>query len=170
MAPGGLAILLAERLLEARLNATLRSELGATYGVHANVHRPSHGRTLEVTTSVGMPRAGDAVTSLLAAVEDIGAGNVTTAELDPLKLSFARETVTLWQSVPELAAWLRGLAEQGLPPDTDANLAARLHALTPADLAEALAPCTGREVVTVVGEAKAVAAALEGTGVRVQTR
>ena len=161
VAQGGLAMQITEILLESRLNRELRSELGATYGVHASLTQPPHGLTLTLTSDVGMPFAGRAVTALMSALDEVAAGRVSPGELDRLKLSWARSTVTRWQSAPELASWLADVATADLAPDIGLQLAEQLHALTPHDLASALGDCVGHEFVSVQGAATPAAMALD---------
>jgi predicted Zn-dependent peptidase len=160
-----LALTLVQKLIEQRLTWQLRATMGATYSVGAQLEPEPWGRSLRIASDIDTRAVGTSVKRILGVLDDVTSGKVSPAELDRIKLTFARETAFAWQTTAGLASWYGSIATAGLPPDTVYNLADALHAVTVQDLQDALSGCVGKEIITVLGEGERVTEALDAAGV-----
>jgi predicted Zn-dependent peptidase len=146
--------------IQGALDDSLRNETGLTYAVATELEMVNQQQILHINTSVGHANVGNAVTAVLALFDQASSGGLSEDTLNRLKLSVARNTATRWQTSSEVLNWLVLAAVQGKQP-TEMNLAADIAAVTPTTLATTLAPCVGREVVTVIGDKLVVGEALD---------
>lgn len=153
-----------ERLLREALGGSLRNDLGLTYGVHPSGYDSAHGVVLRVGTRVPHDAAGIATRSILAALDATAAGEVDATRIDRYKVETARQTALRWQDPDVLLSVLQDAAASGWQPD-QLGLAERIARVDAAALAARLAPCTGREAITIVGDAEAVGDALDKAAV-----
>jgi zinc protease len=117
-----------------RLNTRLREQAGLTYGVHAETDLYRDGGTLLFETVVPRERAADAVRMVLVQLERLRDAPVTAGELAAAKATLRGRLVSRFETSEATADAIADLFAHGLPPDAYGALAARLEAVTAADV------------------------------------
>ncbi|MDB4945329.1 MAG: Zinc protease [Labilithrix sp.] len=150
--------------LSSRLNVTLRSELGATYGVRFDVDARREGGLLRITTGVDSAQTADALKRLFAELERLRTTPLSDAELAAARLrAYASAAGTTAQG---LAMRLASAVAAGLPASHAVAHDARVDLVTAEDVraaAERSIAEAGATVV-VVGDRKALGADFAGLG------
>ncbi len=154
---------LIQEALERALNDALRNDLGVTYGVHPIFEYAAHGTTLTIATKVPHAASGVAVASILDTLEALAEGRIGDTALDRYKLTLARGTALRWQRPDDVLALMRWASALGREPG-ELGIARQLAGANAQSLRRRMAPCVGRESVTVVGREADVVDALGASG------
>lgn len=149
--------------LSSRLNLRVRAELGATYGVHMNVHAWRDAGLVEMRSAVDTRRTGEAVRDMLAEINRLGREPLAEQELHAAKL---RAQVHSLESAHALARRLAYAAVEGRPLDEVTGNDERVTAVT----AEAVRRTAERYLtpekarIVIVGDASKVESGLRALG------
>jgi len=147
-------------MLAGTLEHTLRGELAVTYAVSAGRADLGNGQqALHVVTDVATDTVGPAVDAVLGLLESLHDG----ADADAIagqKAWMARRSVLSLRSASDAEAQLVDAARSGAGLDWLAGREQRLAAVNADAVSDAVAPCVGHELITVVGRAEAVLASL----------
>jgi len=147
--------------LEASLWRALRTEQGATYGVHGWTVRESNGlASLHVQTDVQADAAAEAVEAIFGGIEAMEAG-VTEEEVQQWKLLLARKSVLGQRTYSEIRRELEWAAISGMGLDGLEGYPERLASVRQADMGVQLQGCSGAELVTVTGPVETLASQLD---------
>lgn len=143
------AAALATSIVQQQLDHVLRQQSGLTYGVRVRPHRALGGTLLDLDTEIQAGSEALAIEQALGTLARLAGEGPSPAELAQGRIIVARDTAARLQSpagvLEELVertvqGWAgTGLAEQLVDTDTEA-------------IQRTLAPCVGREVLTVVGD------------------
>jgi zinc protease len=150
--------------LDSTLMASLRVDAGVTYGVHVLPETLSQARALVVQTAVDGVVAGETVGRLLAAVETLAQVPLPEEAMDRARWQVARRHARRFDTVALASEALERLALEGLPADHYERQAASIAALDAARVQALAKRLVGREVVVVVGDAKALLPQLKDAG------
>jgi zinc protease len=148
-------------LLGGYLSAQVREGAGAAYSVDGAVAAlPGGGAHLVVTMAVDSRRLVDAVRVLRGHVKAIAAGRIDHAALNQVRWTVARqESLRLHTSLEMATGMFRTLA-LGLSYSAVLIEPDELAAVEEADLVRAMAPCAAAPVLSFVGDAALIRAAL----------
>jgi hypothetical protein len=143
----------------------LRENWGATYGLRANVqdfpggvaHFTLEGAVETAKTGVALEKLVSVVTTLATTGPDIKTFTLKRWDL-------AREYDRNFATTAAIASALLRSDRNGWPTDTWDRYPDRLADTSRADVRATLGPCTGHEVITIVGDVKLVGPQLEAQG------
>jgi zinc protease len=121
-------------MFSSRLNTRLREQAGLTYGIHAVTALYRDGGTLLFQTVVPRERAAEAVRLVLVQLDRLREAPVTAAELAAAKATLRGRLVSRFETSEATADAVGDLFAHGLPPDAYGALAARLEAVSAADV------------------------------------
>jgi hypothetical protein len=155
-------------LLEAivRREATrVRSDWGATYGLEVSVvHEPRGIAHLRVRGGVDPARTADAVSRLIGYVGQLASDGPDMRHFVLERWDLGREFNRRFSTAPDIASAVLWAAGQGWSPAVWDAYPQRLVDLQRASIKDLLAPCAGKEIVTIVGDKQAVTAKLQAAG------
>ena len=156
-------------LLEAivrREASRVRSDWGATYGLEVSVvHEPRAIAHLRVRGAVEPARAADAVSRLLTYVGQLATDGPDFRHFVLERWDLGREFNRRFSTAPELAYAVLWAARRGWSPAVWDAYPQRLVDLQRSSIRDLLAPCAGKEIVTVVGDKAAVTTKLKALAV-----
>lgn len=134
-----------------RLTRAVRETLGATYGIRAGLQQlHPKALTFVINTLVDNTKAAAALAAIRQEYTRFRADGVTQAEIEPLQTKLVTETRERYRRVIGAAQSARDQALAGYPADYPATYEARLRALTPAAINEAIAARFPKEPLTIV--------------------
>ncbi|HEY0713295.1 MAG TPA: insulinase family protein, partial [Polyangia bacterium] len=143
----------------------LREEWGATYGVHPGVARlPGNAADLTFSGAIENAQAGKSVTRLLAIIAELGSGNMDNGLFVMKRWDAGLEFMNRFASADSKASAILDAVMRRWPLDVWDKYPENLAATTPGTLKEILAPCVGKEVIAVVGDAGVLRPQLEKEG------
>ena len=123
----------------ARINLNLRESKGWTYGAYTQWLAPRAQRVYAVQAPVQADKTAETLTELMREFSDVrGPRPLALDEIGPAR---DRELYTLagrWEGIEAIAGSLGSLAVDGLPLDHYAGLPARVRAVTPEAVAQAV--------------------------------
>jgi zinc protease len=147
----------------------LRESWGATYGINAGVQDfPGGVAHMVVQGDVETAKTGDAIDKLLALLATIGSEGPDFKTFVIKRWDVAREYSRNFATGASLAFALLRARTNGWPADLWDRYPGLLADTTRADVRDAAKPCPGHEVVTIVGDAKAVRPQLAAHGLNAQ--
>jgi zinc protease len=149
----------------------LREQWGATYGVHASVTRmPGGASDLTFGGLVENAQAGKSVGLLLDIVAELGAGKVDPRLFAMKRWDAGLTFMNTFASPATRADAILDMVSRRWPIETWDKYPERLAQTTPATLKELLVPCTGKEIVAVVGDAAVLRPQLEKEGLKLESK
>jgi predicted Zn-dependent peptidase len=166
-AAGEVAATLVATSIQSELWSTLRQAPGQTYGADVRIAQEDHGPVLQVSVQAPHAVAADTVATVREAVRG-AAARIDERALARLKLATARRMALELQTTEQVLARLVRSAADGEPSEVLAGRAESLAAVDLAAIGAVLAPCAGREIVTVVGP-ESLAAELAALGLPAET-
>jgi predicted Zn-dependent peptidase len=145
----------------------LRESWGATYGIAASVQTfPGGTGHLVVGGDVETGKTGDAVERLLALLASLGSEGPDFKTFTLKRWDLAREYSRNLATGSAVAAAVLQAKRNGWPADVWDRYPSLLADTTRAAVRDAVKPCAGHEVVTIVGDAAAVRPQLESHGLK----
>lgn len=153
-------------LLQKDLWAAVRERAGASYGIYAfPVHYAGGASYLEINSLVQNDKAKLAVQSMMDALRAIAGGKVKADTLNEAKWNAAQQAYLAYDSTDRMLSTLVSLTRD------DRSLASinaypnELAAVSAKDVQEMLAPCTGHEIIAIVGPDKSIHSPLASLGI-----
>jgi zinc protease len=145
----------------------LRESWGATYGINAGVQDfPGGVAHLVVQGNVETAKTGDAVDKVLGLLAAIGSDGPDFKTFVLKRWDLAREYSRNLATGAAVAQALLRAKKNGWPADVWDRYPGLLADTTRAGVRDAAKPCVGHEVITVVGDAKAVRPQLAAHGLK----
>ncbi len=141
-----------------RLNANLREKHGFTYGARSDFAFRRDGGPFTATAPVKAAVTRAALVELEAELARLATGEVTDDELRLAKQTLQRSLARAFETPPEVAGALALLRTYRLPDDFYATYAARVEAVTPADLRRVARALRPDMTVVLVGDEKTLGA------------
>jgi zinc protease len=149
----------------------LRQQWGATYGVAASVaNMPGGASDMSFSGLVENAQTGKAVGALLDIVAEIGSGKINQQLFETKRWDAGREFMRRFAMPSARASAIVDLMTRRWPLDTWEKYPERLAATTPAAVKELLAPCVGKEIVAIVGDAAVLRPQLEKEGLKLESK
>jgi zinc protease len=141
-----------------RLNLNLREKHGYTYGARTEFSFRREGGPFLAGAPVKTAVTRPALEETLKELDGIRSSEIAAAELRLAKDMLERQLARTFETPPEIAAQLATLRVYGLPDDYYATYAAKVEAVTVADVRRAATAHLDPKhmVVTVVGDLKEV--------------
>lgn len=149
-----------------RLNQNIRETHHWAYGASASLSAWKDAGVVEMQTKVQVDKTGDALREVLAEVARLAAEPVPDAELLATKTFLKGAYLRNNRTVQNLSARLAAIETLGLSPNTLTDYAARMDALTPAQVqaaAETWLGAAGLKIV-IAGPADLILPQLKGAG------
>lgn len=152
-----------------RLNELLREQRGVTYGVHGTFGRGRNLCWLDIDTDVERTATGMAIREIVDVVTNIAGGDVSTAEVTVNAEQLLGSRVLRLQTPAGIGMAVRQRVTHGTPDNWFATTRDALVALAPSDVNRVARDLVHPErlQIAVVGDADAIGADLEGTGLPV---
>jgi predicted Zn-dependent peptidase len=145
----------------------LRESWGATYGISASVSdHPGGAAQLVLQGDVETARTGDAVDKLLGLLATLASEGPDFKSFVLKRWDLAREYARDHGTATALAQSLLRAEANAWPPEIWDRYPGLLADTTRPAVREAVKPCSGHEVITIVGDAAAVRPQLEAHGLR----
>jgi zinc protease len=143
----------------------LRESWGATYGISASVSdHPGGAAHLLIEGNVETARTGDAVGNLLALLATFASDGPDFKSFMLKRWDLAREYARNQATATALVQSILRAEANGWPPDLWDRYPSLLADTSRASVRQAVEPCAGHEVITIVGDATAVRPQLEAHG------
>ena len=120
-----------------RLNGKLREEKGYTYGARSDFAFRREGGPFSAGAPVKTAVTRAALVDFLAELERLRGGDVNATELTLAKQTMQRSLARQFETPPQIASSLAALKVYGLPDDYFTTYAARIGAVTAADITHA---------------------------------
>jgi zinc protease len=159
---------LAESLASQRAWA-VREELGASYGVGANVQMMPGGATHMVLGGAITNRfVGQSVQRLLAILADLESNKLDERYFLNQRWEVARNFQSSFTSAARIANAILTAAEHGWPADVYDRYPERLAAASRQDVRAVMKNCVGREIISIAGDAAAIAPQLKAIGLKLE--
>ena len=133
-----------------RLSHRLREQLGYTYGIGAESSYLRTSGTWGIDTAVFTPRTGAALREIFRILAELGRRPVGSDELAASKRNLTRGMPLYFTSNSDIADAFLGLAVNGLPDDWFDGYAAKVGAVTSADLTTLARTLLARTGITTV--------------------
>jgi zinc protease len=147
----------------------VREELGASYGVYANVQLLPGGAThMMLGGTITTKFVGQSVQRLLAILADLDSNKLDQRYFLAQRWEVAREFSTRFTSGAGIAGAILNAAEQGWPADVYDRYPERLAAATRQDVRALMKNCVGREIISIAGDAAAIAPQLKAIGLKLE--
>ncbi|HEY0706190.1 MAG TPA: insulinase family protein [Polyangia bacterium] len=148
----------------------LREEWGATYGIHPGVSRlPGNAADLTFGGAIENAQAGKSVARLLAIIAELGSGSIEEGLFVMKRWDAGLEFMNRFASADSKANAILDAVMRRWPIDVWDKYPENLANTTPATLKEIMAPCVGKEIVAVVGDASVLKPQLEKEGLKLET-
>jgi zinc protease len=153
---------LLESLLASRVLA-LRERWAASYGVHASVMSPFGAAAhATITGYIEQAKVATSVRRLLDVLAELGNGRLPPRDFLEARWDSGRRFQLRFAHPARRASAIAEAAMRGWPLAAWDDYPQALAATRPADLGPLLAPCAGKEIVTVVGPAARLRPQLDG--------
>ncbi len=147
----------------------LREEWGATYGIGAGVsRRPDNSAELVLQGAVENAQVGKAVSRLLGVVKELGTATVDEPFFLSTRWDVGRTFMSSLATSGAKASAILSAIEHGWPLDVWDKYPENLASTTRDTIKEIMAPCVGKEVVAIVGDAAVLGPQLEKEGLKLQ--
>ncbi len=149
-----------------RLNLNLREKHAFTYGASASFEMRHGPGPFRAGGAIVREHTAEAVQEIFAEIERIAKEPVADDELADAKSYLVRKLPAQFETVQETASSVAQLAVYGLPLDDYATRAAKIAAVTAAEVQKAVAAHLSAEAlrVVLVGDAAAIRGPLEALG------
>ncbi|MHB9880843.1 M16 family metallopeptidase [Pacificimonas sp. ICDLI1SI03] len=154
-----------------RLNSNLREEKGWSYGVRASISSAVQQEPFYVTAPVQSDKTGEAVAELRREIaEYVGARGITEKEVADTTKFLSGRLPGAYESADAVMAAITSNATLGRPDDYQETYAAKLAALTPAEVAAAAKAeiDPSRLLWVIVGDADVVRPQLQDLGMPIE--
>lgn len=150
-----------------RLNMLLREEKSYTYGAGSRIAFRAGGGPFVASTAVFTGATADSVDSIVREVRRLGDEAVPTDELDRAKNNIVLGLPRTFETTGDIAEHLSEVALYGLPADYYEKFAARVRAVSAAEVQHATARwlVADRLAVVAAGDAAAIRGELEKLGI-----
>ena len=132
--PLGVMNLILGGMFSSRINLELREAKAYTYGAYSRFSLRHGAGPFSAGGAIFAEHTGDAASALMAQIDRIRAEPVTAEELADAKENAKLALPARFESVDDLTGALQDLAVHGLPLDDFATRAARIDAVTAADV------------------------------------
>jgi zinc protease len=143
----------------------LREHWGATYGIQSGIRSyPGGTAHFALQGAVETAKTGAALEKLLTMIKDVGTQGPDIKSFTLKRWDLAREFDRNYATPNALAAAVLSTDLNGWPADTLDRYPERLAETTRNGVRDAIAPCAGHEVVTIIGDVKVVKPQLEKLG------
>lgn len=137
--------------LQTEMFEAIRQQTGASYGVYPSMQSwPGGLSIMNAGGAITNKQALDSLKTMLAQIEDIGAGKIKKGELNRAKFAVAREMTrsnvsndAMLSTIRDAVLWNRKVSEIENLPDYLAKVSDQ-------DFENILAPCVNHEVVTII--------------------
>jgi zinc protease len=161
----------AYEVLEAVVNESawaIREQYGATYGVHAGVRRNAdRSAHLQLGGAIENRQAGPSIGRLLKVMEAVGTGTIAEPLFLTKRWDVGREFVNGFATAGAQAAAIINAKLTGLPFEAYDGYPGNLARTRRESLKQIMAPCLGKEVIAIVGDASVLKPQLEAEGLKV---
>jgi predicted Zn-dependent peptidase len=148
-------------LLGGNLTAHIREQAGAAYSIESeSVALPGGAAHLTATMSVDTRRLRDALRVLRAELDAVAAGRIDKGALSQVRWTLAREAALDKQTGLTTATEVLDRFMLGLPIETLGTDDDEVARVGPRDVARAFAPCSASRIISLVGDEKAIRAAM----------
>jgi zinc protease len=158
-------------ILEAIANESawaIREQYGATYGVHAGVRRNAdRSASLQLGGAIENKQAGASIGRLLRVVESLGNGSIAEPLFLTARWDVGRGFVNSMATSDARANVIINAKLLNLPFETYDNYPDYLAKTRRESLKTIMAPCLGKEVIAIVGDAAVLKPQLEAAGLKV---
>lgn len=142
----------------------LREQWGATYGMGSGVSQyPGGTAHFTISGAVETAKTGAAVDKLLAIVNTLGTQGPDIKAFTIKRWDTAREFERDYTTASSIAQSILYADRMGWPVDVWDKYPERLAETTRTQVRDAMAPCPGHEIITIVGDLKVMKAQLEKT-------
>jgi zinc protease len=146
----------------------LRETWGATYGIATLVNPHADGSAdLRMSGAVVTAQTGQAVAALLGLVNDLGTTGPDIKSFSVARWDVARGFNLQFASVDGKAGAVMTAAANGWPTEVWDRYPENLANTSRATVKDIVAPCVGKEIVTIVGDEAALRPQLEAAGLTV---
>jgi zinc protease len=155
------------RLLANESAWALREEWGATYGIGAGVsRRADNSAELVLSGAVENAQVGRSVARLLAILGELGSASIPEPFFLTNRWDVGRFFMSGYATAGARAGAILSALQHGWPLDVWDKYPENLAATTPQTIKEIMAPCMGKEIVTIVGDAAVLRPQLEKAGLK----
>jgi zinc protease len=146
----------------------LREQYGATYGVGAGIRRNAdRSAHLQLGGAIENKQAGASIGRLLRVVESLGAGTIAEPLFLTKRWDVGREFVNSFATSDARANIIIQSTLNNIPLSTYDNYPDTLARTSRESLKQIMAPCLGKEVIAIVGDAAVLKPQLEAAGLKV---
>ena len=147
----------------------LREQWGATYGIGAQVaNLPGGGSHLVMSGAVENAQLGKSIARLLEVIGELAGGGVSERLFLTSRWDAGRAFMGRFATADDQASAILAAVNQGWPLDVWDKYPENLASTTRDSLKEILAPCLGKEIVAIVGDANVLRPQLEKEGLRLE--
>jgi zinc protease len=147
----------------------VREELGASYGVGANVTMMPGGAThMTLGGTITTKFVGQSVQRLLAILADMEGNKLDEKYFLGQRWEVARAFQSHFTSGGRLASAILAASEQGWPADVYDRYPERLAAATRQDVRDLMKNCVGHEIISIAGDAASIAPQLKAIGLKLE--
>jgi zinc protease len=155
------------RLLANESAWALREEWGATYGIGAGVsRRPDNSAELVLSGAVENAQVGRSVARLLGILGELGSASIPEPFFVTNRWDVGRTFMSSYATAGARASAIVSALQHGWPLDVWDKYPENLASTTPQTIKEIMAPCVGKEIVTIVGDAAVLRPQLEKAGLK----
>jgi zinc protease len=148
----------------------LREEWGATYGVAASISRmPGNATDMTFGGAIENAQAGKSVARLLSIVGELASGSIDERLFVTKRWDAGLQYMNQMATARARANAILDAVMRRWPIDVWDKYPENLAATTPATLKEIMAPCVGKEIVAVVGDASVLGPQLEKEGLKLES-
>lgn len=132
---------------------SIREKWGSSYGVYARTSQMAGGAaTLVIEGAVLQPQTGAAVAAMIDVIARLGSDQIDMRSFVVKRWDLARTFSRRFAEPNQIAGAIAEAAALGWPDDVWDKYPERLAALTRANVRDVVAPCVGKEIVTIVGD------------------
>ena len=147
----------------------VREELGASYGVGAGVQQMPGGAThMMLGGAITTKYVGQSVQRLLGILADLDSSKLDQKYFLNQRWEVAREFQTQFTSAGGIASAILNAAEHGWPADVYDRYPERLAASTRQDVQRVMKNCVGHEIISISGDAAAIAPQMKAIGIKLE--
>jgi zinc protease len=147
----------------------VREELGASYGVGANVQLMPGGAThMTLGGTITTKFVGQSVQRLLAILADLDSSKLDERYFLGQRWEVARQFQHHFTSGAGIATAILQTAEHGWPADVYDRYPERLAAATRQDVRTVMKPCVGHEIISISGDAEKIGPQLKAMGLKLE--
>ena len=147
----------------------VREELGASYGVGANVQMMPGGAThMVLGGAITNKFVGQSVQRLLSILADLDSSKLDERYFLNQRWEVARSFQSRFTSADLIANAILSASEQGWPADVYDRYPERLAAATRQDVRAVMKNCVGHEIISIAGDAASIAPQMKAIGIKLE--